>query len=208
MELRVNSGTPEGFLKPHYQSDVFVHGFAGQAPAFMRQYDLMVPLLRRWHAHQNHQRKAWPWARPCLAPLGAENIAVHDGRSALTRCRVADGPCGGRDGEVSTAQIGAAASQTACARLTAAHVTQRFLDLYEQLRSVPTHADGVACYLRPAAGGLHPCCFRCCWGGWRAASSQGRCAARPTNGQPWMLLAALRDCRSATPPPIRSTACG
>lgn len=141
VELHIaGSGTPEELLRPR-TDNVFVHGFVESAPAFMQQYELMVVPLLSGGGMRIKIIEGMALGKAVLSTtLGAEGIAVQEGQDILLRDTAAEWldtlRAWGR-GEVPTAQIGAAAAETATNLYDRRRVTQQFVDLYQRLRPVP-----------------------------------------------------------------------
>ncbi|MBF9239611.1 glycosyltransferase family 4 protein [Hymenobacter sp. BT683] len=140
VELHVaGSGTPASLLAPR-TDNVVVHGFVKSAPGFMQQYDLMlVPLLSGGGMRIKIIEGMTLGKAVLSTSLGAEGIAVRDGEAILLRDSAAawiDALRAWGRGEVSTADIGAAAARIATDLYDNRRVTQRFVALYERLRPV------------------------------------------------------------------------
>ncbi|GAC1367448.1 MAG: glycosyltransferase family 4 protein [Hymenobacter sp.] len=137
VELHVaGTGTPAHLLAPR-PDNVFIHGFVESAPAFMRQYELMLAPMLSGGGMKVKVIEGMALGKPVLSTrLGAEGIAARDGHNLLVR----DGApawldvlrCWAR-GEVDVAKLGAEAAHTAAEVYDNRRVVPQFLALYEQL---------------------------------------------------------------------------
>ncbi|MBF9140064.1 glycosyltransferase family 4 protein [Hymenobacter properus] len=141
VELHIaGSGTPDELLRPRTDG-VVVHGFVDSAAAFMQQYELMLVPLLSGGGMRIKIIEGMALGKAILSTtLGAEGIAVHDGRDIVLRDSAVawlDALRSWYRGEVPVATIGAAAAQTASERYDRRRVTEQFVGLYERLRPVP-----------------------------------------------------------------------
>ena len=142
LELHVAGSHPPPHLtgRPAGQDNVFIHGFVDSAAAFMRQYDLMLVPLLSGGGMRVKIIEALALGKPILSTsLGAEGIAVQDGRDVVLRNQAAAWQQALRDyyhGRLPVAAIGAAAARTAAEVYDNRRVTQRFEALYAQVMRV------------------------------------------------------------------------
>ncbi|WP_375418844.1 glycosyltransferase family 4 protein [uncultured Hymenobacter sp.] len=125
---------------------VVMHGFVESAPDFMRQHALMLVPLLSGGGMRVKIIEGLALGKVILSTsLGAEGIAVHDGRDILLRDAPADWLAAIRAwhrGELDTAAIGAAATRTATSIYDNRQVVRRFEDLYAHLaRAAPAAAS-------------------------------------------------------------------
>ena len=144
MELHVaGSGPPAHLLAPR-TDNVFVHGFVESAAAFMRQYDLMLVPLLSGGGMRVKIIEGMALGKCILSTtIGAEGIAVHDGRDVVLRDAATAWQQALRDyyhGRWAVASIGSAAAATA-AVYDNRRVTQRYEALYEQLKNHKTESE-------------------------------------------------------------------
>jgi glycosyltransferase involved in cell wall biosynthesis len=140
LELHVAGyGAPAHLLQAP-PAGVTMHGFVESAPDFMRQYDLMLVPLLSGGGMRVKIIEGLALGKVILSTgLGAEGIAVQDGRDILLRDSAEAWVGAIRDwyqGRVRTAELGHAAARTAAELYDNRQVTARFVALYERLRPV------------------------------------------------------------------------
>lgn len=140
LELHIAGSHPPAHLtqRPPGQDNVFVHGFVDSAPAFMRQYELMLVPLLSGGGMRVKIIEGLALGKVILSTaLGAEGIAARDGENLLLRDTPAAWLGALRDyyhGRLPLAALGAEAARTAADRYDNRRVTRQFVDLYERLR--------------------------------------------------------------------------
>lgn len=140
LELHIAGSHPPAHLtqRPPGQDNVFVHGFVASAPAFVRQYELMLVPLLSGGGMRVKIIEGLALGKVILSTaLGAEGIAARDGENLLLRDSPAAWLGALRDyyhGRLPLAALGAAAARTAADRYDNRRVTQQFVDLYARLR--------------------------------------------------------------------------
>ncbi|AMJ65832.1 glycosyltransferase family 4 protein [Hymenobacter sp. PAMC 26628] len=145
------SHPPEALTsRPAGQDNVFVHGFVESSTAFMAQYELMlVPLLSGGGMRVKVVEGLAVGKAILSTSIGAEGIAARDGENILLRDGAAAWLQALRDyyhGRLPLAAISQAAARTAQQEYDTRQVTQRLVELYEELlalrpRPVPAHAQ-------------------------------------------------------------------
>jgi glycosyltransferase involved in cell wall biosynthesis len=141
LELHVAGTAPPAHLLAPRTDNVFIHGFVDSAAGFMRQYDLMLVPLLSGGGMRIKIIEGLALGKAILSTrLGAEGVAVRDGRDIVLRDEPAAWLATLRDyyhGRLPVAALGAAAAHTAADVYDNRRVTERFEDLYARLRPVP-----------------------------------------------------------------------
>lgn len=120
---------------------VVMHGFVASAPDFMRQFGLMLVPLLSGGGMRVKIIEGLALGKVILSTaLGAEGIAVQDGRDIVLRDSAAEWLAAIRAwhrGELPVAAISAAAARTAAELYDTRQVARRFEELYARLLPAP-----------------------------------------------------------------------